>query len=251
MSTRKTAAKFSLLLAPNVFLGLALIISATVFGFFFYRSRQVSSSASISVNGSASQIVVSDSATWNIEFEQGAKDMKKSLEYVKNDERKVRDFLKDAGFDDKNLSETEYSTSTQYHVNEDDTDSKEVSGYRTVASIVIETDDVEKMSKAFSMTNELVLDGVNLGYPSPQYYYSGLSELKLELLDDAMANARKRAEIIAEGDDAEIEELNYASQGVFQVNAVGDKSVSDYGNFDTSSIKKEVVAVVSASFSSE
>ncbi|HEQ65307.1 MAG TPA: hypothetical protein ENN64_00570 [bacterium] len=53
---------------------------------------------------------------------------------------------------------------------------------------------------------------------------------------------------MASGDNMKIKSLRNARQGVFQINALNDYSVSYGGNFDTSSISKQVTITVNAEF---
>jgi hypothetical protein len=69
------------------------------------------------------------------------------------------------------------------------------------------------------------------------------------MLAEATKNAKDRAERIAESSGSKVGSMRSADMGVFQVMAVNSTEVSDYGAYDTTSIDKNVMAVVRASFS--
>jgi hypothetical protein len=83
---------------------------------------------------------------------------------------------------------------------------------------------------------------------SLEYTYSKLPELRVSLLKDAMTDARARANSIASSDGKGVGALTSASIGVVQVLSPSSTSVEDYGAYDTSSIEKEVMVTVRASF---
>jgi len=63
-----------------------------------------------------------------------------------------------------------------------------------------------------------------------------------------MENALERAKQIASSTGSNVGALKSASQGVFQITPVNSTAVSDYGNYDTSSINKTVKAVVTVRY---
>jgi len=68
------------------------------------------------------------------------------------------------------------------------------------------------------------------------------------MLGLATNDAKLRAQKIAEQAGTEIGDLKSASMGVFQITAPYSTEVSDYGMYDTSTIDKQITAIVKASF---
>jgi hypothetical protein len=64
-----------------------------------------------------------------------------------------------------------------------------------------------------------------------------------------MKDAQKRAESIAQSTGKKIGNLKSASMGVVQVMQPNSVDISDYGNYDVSTIEKEIMITVKASFS--
>jgi hypothetical protein len=82
----------------------------------------------------------------------------------------------------------------------------------------------------------------------PQYFYTKLSDMKVDMLADATLNAKKRAEKIAINGGGKIGPLRSTKMGVFQITPVYSNEVSDYGINDTSSLEKKITAVVNVEF---
>ena len=104
-------------------------------------------------------------------------------------------------------------------------------------------DTVERISREIST---LLDQGVELTSDSPEYYYSDLDALKLDLIDKASENAKERIDIVAKNTGAKIGKLNNSSLGVFQITAKnsGTSSYSYDGAFDTSSRHKTATITV-------
>ena len=73
----------------------------------------------------------------------------------------------------------------------------------------------------------------------PEYYYTKLDELKLQLIEEATQNAKDRIDLMAQGTGSTVGELSSANLGVFQITAQNSNTEYSYGGyFDTSSRNK-------------
>jgi hypothetical protein len=82
----------------------------------------------------------------------------------------------------------------------------------------------------------------------PQYYYTKIGDLKIEMLGEASKDAKERAERIASSTGNSIGSVKSARMGVLQITAADSTDVSDSGTYDTSTIEKDMTAVVNISF---
>ncbi len=82
----------------------------------------------------------------------------------------------------------------------------------------------------------------------PRYLYTKLGDLKIEMLAEATKDATARARQIADNSGAKLGAVREARMGVMQINPAHSTEVSDSGNNDTTSLEKEITAVVSAKF---
>jgi hypothetical protein len=85
----------------------------------------------------------------------------------------------------------------------------------------------------------------------PEYHYTKLAELKIEIQADASRDAMIRAQKIAEATGRKLGPMRSAQMGVLQITPRLSNMISDYGINDLSSIEKEITAVVNASFEIE
>jgi hypothetical protein len=78
-----------------------------------------------------------------------------------------------------------------------------------------------------------------------------MAELKIEIQAEAAKDAMVRAQKIADATDRDLGPMRSARMGVLQITPKFSNAISDYGINDLSSIDKEIVGVVNASFQIE
>ena len=108
--------------------------------------------------------------------------------------------------------------------------------------------DVKKVDAIARQSTELINQGVQFVSGVPEYFYTKLAELKVEMLAKATENAKKRAETMATSTGNKIGLMRSARMGIFQITPINSYDVSWYGNNDTSSYEKKVTAVVDVAF---
>jgi len=85
----------------------------------------------------------------------------------------------------------------------------------------------------------------------PEYHYTKLAELKIDIQADAAKDAMVRDDKIAKATGRSLGPMRDARMGVIQITPKLSNQVSDYGINDLSSIEKEITEVVNASFEIE
>ncbi len=93
--------------------------------------------------------------------------------------------------------------------------------------------------------------GVELESDAPEYIYTKLGDLKIQMLAEAARDSRVRAEQIASSTGAKIGPLRSARMGVIQINPADSTEVSNEGNNDTTSEEKDILTVVASTFALE
>jgi hypothetical protein len=111
--------------------------------------------------------------------------------------------------------------------------------------------DVGLVKRVSQAASELIRDGVEITSSAPQYHYTKMNEMKLEMLGEASANARSRAELLIGKSSGQLGALRSASQGVFQITSPLSTDVSDEGVNDTDTVDKVIKAVVTLEFAIE
>lgn len=114
--------------------------------------------------------------------------------------------------------------------------------------IQIQSNDVKKIAEISLDIASLIEKGVNFEVEQPEYYYTKLAQLKIEIQSEAAKDAMVRAKRIAESTDSDIGVLKNARMGVLQITPKNSNEISDYGMNDVSAIEKEITAVVNVSF---
>lgn len=235
--------KTNKLLFFGAIIGVSLIISAGLVAKTFLDVKNLDNV--ISVSGSATQKVSSDSARWTGNFSRTATTdtLKDGYAQMKNDEKTVSDFFSAQGFKDK-FEISPVFMNEIYKNNQ--AGPKE---YNLVQNIEIKADDVNKMKELAKNSDQLAAKGIIFSANSVEYYYSKLPDLRVSLLPAAITDASKRAKIIASSSGKSVDSIKSVSMGVVQVMPVGSVDVSDYGTYDTSGIEKEVMITVKTIFS--
>lgn len=222
-----------------------IIMAAAILGGIFilantYKNRNRGNDL-ISVTGLGSKDFASDLIVWNGVFTVMKPDLKEASTLLKQNQETVRAFLLGKGITDKQVVfsavETDKSYQTQYDASGRSTDI--FVGYRLSQSVEIESREVDKVERVSREITDLINQGIEIiSYP-PNYYYTQLTALKIEMVAAATEDARIRAEKIAEMSGADLGALRFAQMGVFQITA--QNSTEEYswgGSFNTSSRMK-------------
>ncbi len=227
----------------GVVLGLSLIISAGIGSFTFYKLRSMDY---ISTTGSAKKAVVADKVKWtsNITRQVKASTIKEGYAKMDADLKEVMSFLSTNGIPTESITISPIFMNEIYEQNPGPE-----KGYNLTQNIEIQSNDVNKISDLSKNTNSLITaKGVLFSSNAVEYYYSKLPEVRVELLANAVEDAKARALQLAKAGGKKIGTLKSASSGVVQVMSENSVEVSDYGMYDTSKINKEIMVTVKASF---
>lgn len=230
------------LLAFGGVLGISLIVSAYILASTFISLKKYDNV--VSVSGSAKVEVVSDSARFSASFSQSAfaTDLKAGYEAMKRDEKTVTDFFNEQGF----TNQFEISPVYMYEVYKNDqVGPKE---YNLTQTISLKSNEVKLIKQLAKNVEQLAAKNLIFSANPVEYYFSGLPALRVSLLPEAIEDAKERVKAIAESSGRKAGEVQSVSMGVVQVMPAGAIEVSDYGSYDTSSIEKEVMVTVKASF---
>ena len=105
-----------------------------------------------------------------------------------------------------------------------------------------------RIQKTHSKITELLGNGVFVRPSSPEFTYSKLADKRVDMLAKAAKDARIRAEAIALQAGSEVGGLKKVNTGVFQITVPNSTRVSSWGSYDTTTIKKEITAVMGVTF---
>ena len=82
----------------------------------------------------------------------------------------------------------------------------------------------------------------------PEFYYSDLASIKIDLLKEASKDAKLRATSMLSATGSRVGKVSSVKMGVFQITPPDSTCVSDTDENDTSTIDKKVTAVANVVF---
>lgn len=232
-------------------LGLCIAVGTVASSFIIARtmvSMKKFSTELISVTGSAEKKIVSDYITWKLSFSRRAPALTDTYKMVQQDLKVVKDYLitKHVNVDDILVSPV--STEVIYKKNDKGNNTNDIEAYRLTQSVTVRSTEVDKVNALSRESTELIDLGIELISDAPEYFYTKLADLKVEMLREATKDAKRRAAEIASSAGNRVGAVRSARMGVFQITPVNSVEVSDWGVNDTSSLEKKVTAVVRADF---
>ncbi|MDP8216614.1 MAG: SIMPL domain-containing protein [Candidatus Kaelpia imicola] len=205
----------------------------------------------IEVSGSAEKDIISDYIVWKSEFRRRDIELKDAYAQLKDDLKKVKAYLLLKGIKENEIVVSQVKNATLYKKTEEGHNTNEIEGYLVAQEIEVRSYDVNKITDISRQSTELLDQGIEFMSDSPEYFYTNLSDLKIEMLARATENAKERAIRIAASTGNKIGVIRSAKMGTFQINPINSYDVSWYGNHDTSSLEKKVIAIVHAKFGVE
>jgi hypothetical protein len=208
----------------------------------------------IRVTGSAKRRIVSDLIEWNATVTAEGKDKLGAYRALHVGVEKTVEYLKAQGvgagdiFPDSAIVEEQYTT--VYEGKGEDRISKEVLvGYVARQAVTVRSADVQRIERMSREVTNLLEQGVSVTSQQPAYFYTKLGELKVEMLSEASRDARTRAEnMLKAAGGASLGRLKDADMGVININPANVTRTSWEGNNDTSSLDKDIIAIVHVTY---
>lgn len=225
----------------SIILAAGLICSAKVLSGTFSNDQ-------ITVTGSASQTVKSDSG--RLQFEITARQPNKALAYAQIQKQMpvVMQYLENKGIAKEDIELKSVNGYNQYKYTPNGNTTNEIAYYNLSQQISINSKDVYKIKEISTDISSLISKGIDINVFEPSYFYSQLSDLKVKLLEDATTDAKQRAEAMLKATHNRPGKIQSVRMGVFQITPPDSTNVSDYGINDTSTIDKKVTSVANVVF---
>ena len=201
----------------------------------------------ITVTGSAKRLITSDYIVWDVAVtSQQPTPVKASTELAGWTQR-IHDFLLQAGTKPDELSVQPISTDT---VSTDTSNggNGHIVAYKLTRQFEVRSARVQQVAAVVEKSAKLLAAGIPIAAQPAQYVYTQLPSLRPQLLADATRDALARAKVLIGSTGGKLGSLRGVNVGVFQVTPPNSTQVSDYGVYDTSTLQKEVTAVVNVTF---
>jgi hypothetical protein len=220
----------------------AIVAGSTIGSYAMYSIRALDNT--LTVTGSTKERVMADSARWRISVDEIVVDGNQSQGFarVAHNVEIAKAFLIKNGFAEDSITIAPAET---YDIYSNDNSVRKV----TVSqALTVTSDDVQLVENVALKTATLSQSGVRFSAQQPQYLISQLPDLRVSLLGKATEDAKARAEKIAESMDQNVGRMKSATSGVVQVTAPDSIDFSDYGQYDTSTIEKDVMLSVRVTY---
>lgn len=230
----------------GVALAIGLIISSVIFGWFYSNAKR--GDEAITVTGSAKRRISSDLVVWSAGITVQAAQLADSYKQLADGIPKIKQYLLSKGIPEDQMTVSSITTTTLKRRDSDGNETGEITGYSLQQQIEIRSSDVQKIAQVAREATELINQGILIESSAPRYYYTKIGDLKVEMLGEAAKDAKERAEKIASSTGNSIGSVKSARMGVLQITAADSTDVSDYGVYDTTTIEKDMTAVVNVSF---
>jgi len=224
----------------------AIVLAAGLGSWAFVKSKR--GEQTITVTGSAKRQITSDFVVWRAAVSYQAPVLSEAYRSLSEAVPKIKSYLMRKGIADNEITISAISSQTLHGRTSDGVETSEITGYSLRQELEVRSKDVQKIGKIAREATELINQGILLESIAPEYYYTQLGNLKIEMLGEAAKDAKTRAEKIAESTGDSIGAVKTARMGVLQITPAGSNEVSDSGMNDTSSIEKDITAVVSIGF---
>lgn len=224
-----------------ILIGSCLLAAAlTIMGLCIYSglSSFARGQRTVTVKGLSEKEVKADKVTWPVSVSLANNNLAALNNEIARSNNVIRQFLLDGG-----LTEDEITVNAPDVTDRDaEQYSSRTGGYRYVATTVVTvvSDKVDLVSELIKRQGELIGKGVavntsNYQYPI-SYEFTGLNDIKPEMIQEATKNARAAAEKFADDSDSRLGKIKTASQGQF--------SISDRDNYTPSVKKVRVVTTI-------
>lgn len=222
--------------------GICAIVSIhlAVQGFVEYKEV---ASGGITATGSATKDFVSDLIVWRGSFSAYGETTQSAYKTLKDDADIIKKYLLNNDIPDSEFIFSSVRINPQYRYEYNENGSivaQYPNGFTLTQELTVQSNNVDKVETVSRDITELIDSGIDFISESPEYYYTKLDELKLEMIEAATQNAKNRIDLIAENSNSKTGKLLNASLGVFQITAQNSSSeeYSSSGVFNTWSKNK-------------
>ena len=201
----------------------------------------------ITVKGYVEKNIKSDLGVWTGTVTARSSDLINGYSKLQSDVLKLTVYLEKKGVDKNKISIGPINTQKKFKW-ANGSYSDEVTAYTLDQSITIESKDVNMVYQISNEATSLIQEGIEIASKQPKFFFTKINDLKIEMLGESTKDAKTRAVNIAKNSGSTVGNLKSAYQGVFQITPVNSTEVSDYGEYDLSSIDKTIKAVVTIDF---
>ena len=227
-----------------IILSLFMALGLTLGGYFISQTLYVSKVAinTAESKGLAERQVKADRADWIVSFSvEGKTEEEVPTLYRKaeTDQKTIAALLVEEGFadDEIKMGILEYGSKEFRDENQNLVDQQ----FHVSGSVEVGTNKVDLVEPARTAVSRLITEGIIVRTGRPAYSFTGLNDIKPEMLKEATENARIAANKFAEDAGVKVGGIRSALQGRFEIKDAG-------GTSSTSKVDKDVRVITTIVF---
>ena len=174
----------------------------------------------VTVKGLSEREVPADKVTWPLVYKELGNEPAEMYNRLATKNRQVIDFLKEKGISENEISESAIQVSDRQADSYDQNNI--LYRYKATSVITVTSSQVELIRKIMQSQSELMKMGIALiteeyGTNTVKYEFTGLNEIKPDMIEESTKNARATAEEFAKDSDSKLGKIRKASQGQFSI----------------------------------
>ena len=238
-------------------LAVAMVAATFIASSTWERVKVKPEARSIEITGSAKKRIVSDLIEWSATVEATAPDRMVAYKQLHEHAARAQEFLTTRGVAAKEIWASAAAVDAIYETEyigtgEDRIARQNLKGYLARQSVVVRSTEVALVEKMSREITELLEQGITITSSAPLYHYTKLGEMKIEMLAEASKDARTRAEnMVNSAGGATLGKLRSADMGVININPANSTQGSWDGNNDTTSLEKDIITIIHATYELE
>lgn len=207
----------------NVLAGLCVGLGLAIAGFFVSQTtlNERVGANTATVKGLSERIVAADKAAWRFSYQvSGRSNVAADFDQAEADGDRIRKALTDAGFSAEEITFAPLIKSDEVRYNNN---GEIIDQFHTVrGEVSVATATPDKIPPARGPVFALAKDGVSVNEYFVTYQFTGLNEIKPDMLREATANARVAANEFAANAGVSVGGIQTATQGGFQIRAASE-----------------------------
>ncbi|GAB2683857.1 SIMPL domain-containing protein [Aliiglaciecola sp. 3_MG-2023] len=206
----------------SLIIGAALIISTAVLGYFLQQSveRFRAFERTITVKGLSEHEVPADTAIWPIQYSVISDDLAGLYQQLESQQQVVEQFLLENDFSEDEISASTPTINDKKAQNYGNYNANDIR-FTATQTFTVYSEKIDSVLQAQTKLLELGKRGLVLNGNSyenrTQFLYSGLNQIKPQMIEDATQKAREVAEKFAADSNSQLGKIKQARQGQFSI----------------------------------
>lgn len=236
-------------LRAAVVLSVAVVLSTIIGSSVFLKAKKLTQA--VEVTGSAKKRIKSDLIVWNTSVTDEGAALADVYHRLNKNVETTKAFLVSQGVPANEIVTSAVETTPVRKTvkpNSDESSVGQITGYQLKQSLEIRSNEVDKVTAVSRQVTVLIDQGIVLESDAPQYLYTKLGDAKVSLLGAAAQDALARAKQIASATGSGVGDVRSADMGVLQITPADSTDVTGEGVSDTTSLEKDITAVVHMTF---